>query len=82
MPLPLSPGMPIFLGSEVTTFLHKCESIAAITPTDPSSRHVVVVSPYYCTEATREMVIMMCGYERRDWAALKKRDAGCVSVYR
>jgi len=72
MPLPLSPGAPIFLGSDVTTFLHKYESIAAFTATDPSSRNVVVMLPYYCTEAIRETVMMMRGYERRDWAALKK----------
>jgi len=71
MPLPHSPGAPIFPGSEMTTFLQKYESIAAFTATDPSSRHVVVMLPYYCTEAIREMVMMMPSYERRDWVALK-----------
>jgi hypothetical protein len=72
MPLPLSPGAPIFLGSDLTTFLHKYESIAAFTAIDPSSRKVVVMLPCYCTEEIREMVMIMRGYERRDWAALKK----------
>jgi hypothetical protein len=66
MPLPYSPGAPIFRGSDVTTFLHKYESIAAFTATDPFSRNVVVMLPYYCTEAIRETVMMMRGYERRD----------------
>jgi len=72
MPLPLCPVAPIFLGADVTTFLHQYESVAAFTATDPSSRNVVVMLPYYCTEAIRETVMMMRGYERRDWAALKK----------
>jgi len=28
--------------------------------------------PYYCMEAIRKTVMLMHGYERRDWAALKK----------
>ena len=72
MPLLLSPGTPIFLSSDVTTFLHKYESIAAFTATDPSSRNVVVMLPYYCTEGIGETVMMMRGDGRRDWAALKK----------
>jgi hypothetical protein len=72
IPLPLCPGAPIFLGSDVTTFLHKSENIAPFTATDPSSQNVVVMLPYYCTEAIREMVMMMRGYERRDWAGLQK----------
>jgi len=72
MPLPYSPDAPIFRGSDVTTFLHKYESIAAYTATDPSSQNVVVMLPYYCMEGIRETVMMMRGYERRDCAALKK----------
>jgi hypothetical protein len=56
----------------VTLFLHNYESIAAFTAADHSSTHVVVMFPYYCTEPIRETVMMMRGYERRDWAALKK----------
>jgi hypothetical protein len=51
MPLLLSPGAPIFLDFDVTTFLHKYESIATYTATDISSRNVVVMLLYYCTEA-------------------------------
>ena len=72
MPLPFSPSASIFLGSDGTTFLHKYQSIAAFTGNDPSSRKFVVMLPYYCTEAIWETVKMMHGYERRDWAALKK----------
>jgi len=70
IPPALSPGAPINLGSNVTTFLHKYESIAAFTATDPSSQNVVVILPHYCMEAIWETVMMMRGYERRDWAAL------------
>jgi len=74
MPLPLSPGAPIFLGSDVTTFLHKYESLAACTSTDPTSSDAVTMFPYYRVEGSdvRDTVVMMRGYERRDWAALKK----------
>jgi hypothetical protein len=52
MPLPLSPGVPIFLGSDVTTFLQKYESIAAFTSTDPTSSDAVMTFPYYCVEGS------------------------------
>jgi hypothetical protein len=72
MPLPLSPGTCIFLGSDVPTVLHKYESITAFTATGHSSRNIVVMLPYYCTEAITVMVMMMHSYVRRDWAVLKK----------
>jgi len=72
MPLSLSPGAPIFLGFDMTTFLHKYESIAACTATDPSSQNVVVMLPYYCMEAIGQTVMMMRGYERRECTVLKK----------
>ena len=72
MPLRLCPGAPIFLRSDVTTFLHKYGSIAAFSATDPSSQNVVAMLPYYCSEAIRETVMMMPRYERQDWVALKK----------
>jgi len=71
MPLPLSPGTRIFLGCDVSTFLHKYESIAAFTATDPSSRNVVFMFPYFSMEAIRKTVMIMHSYERRDWVALK-----------
>jgi hypothetical protein len=73
MPLPLSPGAPIFLGSDVTTFLHKNESLAAFTSTDPTSSDAVTMFPYYCVEGSdvRDMVVMMRGYVERDWAVLR-----------
>jgi hypothetical protein len=63
MPLPRSPGAPIFLGSDVTTFLHKYESLASFTSTDPSSSDAVTMFPYYCVEGSdfRDTVIMMRG---------------------
>ena len=63
MPLPYSPGAPIFRGSDVTTFLHKYESIATFTSTDPSSSDAVTMFPYYCVEGSdvRDMVVMMRG---------------------
>jgi hypothetical protein len=72
MPIPLSPGVPIFLGSDVTTFLNKYESIATFTATDPFTQNVIVMFPYYCMAAIREIVMMICRYERQDWAVLKK----------
>jgi hypothetical protein len=74
MPLPLSPGAPIFLGSDVTTFLHKYESLAAFTSTDPTSSDAVTMFPYYCVDASnvRDTVVMMRGYVELDWAARKK----------
>jgi hypothetical protein len=72
MPLVHSRGVPSYLGSDMMTFLHKYESIAAFTATDPFSLNVVVMLPYYCTEAMRGLVMMLCCYESRHWAVLKK----------
>jgi hypothetical protein len=68
MPLPLSSGAPIFLGSDVTTFLHKYERLAAFTSTDPTSSDAVTMCPYYCVEGSdvRETVVMMRGYVERN----------------
>ena len=73
MPLPYSPGAPIFRGSDVTTFLHKYESLAAFTSTDPTSSDAVTIFPYYCVEGSdvRDTVVMMRGYVERDWAVLR-----------
>jgi hypothetical protein len=73
IPLPLSPGAPILLGSDMTTILSKFEIIAAFTGTGPSSRMVVIMLPYYCTETISERIMMLSSYERRDGAALKKK---------
>jgi hypothetical protein len=73
MPLPLSPGAPIFHGSDVTTLLHKYESIVTFTATDHCSRKVFVMLPYYSTEAIRETVMMMCSYVGRDWVTPKSQ---------
>ncbi|KAF8534660.1 hypothetical protein BDD12DRAFT_913260 [Trichophaea hybrida] len=60
IPLQNTPGAPSFHGIDVTIFLH--------------NQDVISMFPYYCAEGldVREKVIMMPGYERRDWAALKK----------
>ena len=73
MPLPNSPGAPIFPGSDVTTFLHKYEILAAFTVTDPSSSDAVTVFLYYCVEGSnvRDTVVTMHGYVERDWAVLR-----------
>jgi len=73
MPLPLSPGAPIFPGSDVMTFLHKYESLGAVTSTDPTSSDAVTMFPYYCVESSnvRATVVMMRGYVERDWAVLR-----------
>jgi hypothetical protein len=73
MPLPLSSGAPIFLGSDVTTFLQKYESLAAFTSTNPTSSDGVTMFLYYCVEASdvRDTVVMMHGYVERDWAVLR-----------
>ena len=73
MPLPLSPGAPIFLGSDVTTFLHKYKSLAAFTSTDPCSSDVVTMYPYYWVEGSdvRDIVVMMRGYVQRDWVVFR-----------
>jgi hypothetical protein len=64
MPLPLSPGAPIFLGSDMTTFLHKYESLLAFTSTNPPSSDAVTMFPYYCVEVSdvRNTVVIMHGY--------------------
>jgi hypothetical protein len=67
-----SPGAPRLLCSDVTTLLYKNERIANFTDTDSSTRNIVVMLPYYCTEEIRESAMMMQGYERRDWAAHTK----------
>ena len=74
MPLPDSPGVPIFGGSDVTMFVHKYESLAAFTSTDSFSFDAVTMFQYYCVEGSdvRDTVVMMRGYVERDWAALKK----------
>jgi hypothetical protein len=48
----------------VTAFLHKYESLAAFTSTDPSSPDAVTMFPYYCVECfdVRDKVVMMRGY--------------------
>ena len=63
MPLPYSPGAPIFRGSDVTTFLHKYESLASFTSTDPSSSDAVMMFRYYCVDGSdvRDTVVMMRG---------------------
>jgi hypothetical protein len=72
MPLVNSRGVPSYLGSDMMRCLHKYESIAAFTATDPFSLNVVVMLPYYCTEAMRGLVMMLCCYESRHCAVLKK----------
>jgi len=64
MPLPYSPGVAIVRGSDVTTFLHKYESLAAFTRTDPSSANAATIIPDYCVEPSdvRDTVVMMRGY--------------------
>ena len=49
MPLPLSPGATIFLGSDVTTFLLEYESVAAFTSTDRSSSDAAMTLQCSCT---------------------------------
>ena len=73
MPLPLCSGAPIFLGSDVTMFLHKYVSLAAFTSTDPTSSDAVTMFPYYSVEGSdvRDTVIMMRGYVEPDWAVLR-----------
>jgi len=70
MPLLYSPGMPIFCSSEVTTFLHKYESLTAFSNTDTSSSDAVTMIPYYCVEGSnvRDTVVIMLRYVERDWA--------------
>ncbi|KAF8242780.1 hypothetical protein K440DRAFT_638263 [Wilcoxina mikolae CBS 423.85] len=74
MPLPNTPGAPSFHGIDVTTFLHKYESLAAFTATDVTESSVIAMFPFYCAECSdvQEMVMMMRGYADRDWTALKK----------
>jgi hypothetical protein len=73
MPLPYSPGAPIFHGSDVTTFLHKYESLPAFTSTDPARSDANMMFLYYCAEGSdvRDTLVMMCGYMERDWAVLR-----------
>jgi hypothetical protein len=52
MALLLSPGAPIFLGSDVTTFLHMYESFTAFTSTDTSRADAVTIVPYYSVEGS------------------------------
>jgi len=78
MPLPYSPGAPIFRGSDVTTFLHKYQSLADFTSTNPASPKAVTMFPCYCVEGSgvRDTVVMMRGYVGPDWAVLR-----CKAVY-
>jgi len=64
MPLTHSPGVPIFLGSDVTTFLYKYESLATFTSTNPTSSDAVMMFLYHCVEGSniRDRVVMMRGY--------------------
>ncbi|KAF8252878.1 hypothetical protein K440DRAFT_269580 [Wilcoxina mikolae CBS 423.85] len=73
MPLPHTLGAPIFRGPDVTAFLHKYESLARFTGTDPSSKDVISMFPYYCAEGSdvRETVMLMHRYANRDWATFK-----------
>ncbi|KAF8243841.1 hypothetical protein K440DRAFT_32483 [Wilcoxina mikolae CBS 423.85] len=73
-PLPNAPGAPAFRERDVTTFLHKYESLAAFTATDVTESSVIAMFPYYCMQGpqVREKIMMMRGYTDRNWAALKK----------
>jgi hypothetical protein len=71
MPLPLSPAMHMFLRSELTIFFQKYGGIATFTATDPSSRTVIVKFHSYYTEAVRQTVMMIHGYECRNWVPLQ-----------
>ncbi|KAF8243355.1 hypothetical protein K440DRAFT_664156 [Wilcoxina mikolae CBS 423.85] len=61
-PHPNAPGPQAFHGRDVTTFLHKYESLAIFTATDVTESSVIAMLPYYCTEEIRETVMMMRGY--------------------
>jgi hypothetical protein len=65
MPLPLSPGAPILLGSDVTTVPHKHVSLAVFTSADPTSSDAVTMFPYYHVKGSdvQDTVVMMCGYK-------------------
>ncbi|KAF8538323.1 hypothetical protein BDD12DRAFT_842974, partial [Trichophaea hybrida] len=73
MLLPHTQGAPVFHGPDVTTFLHKYESLAAFTATDVTESSIIAMFLYYCAEGfkVREMVIMMRSFQCRDWAAMK-----------
>jgi hypothetical protein len=73
VPHPLNPRAPIFLGSDVTTFLHKYQSLAAFTNTNPTSSDPIMMFPYYCVEGSdvRDTVVMMHGYVQGDWCVLR-----------
>jgi hypothetical protein len=63
MPLPYSPGAPIFRGSDVTTFLHNYESLTAFPSKDPGSSDAITMFPYSCGEGSdvRDLLVMMRG---------------------
>jgi hypothetical protein len=73
MPLPLSPGAPIFLAFDVTTFLHEYERSAGSSSTDPTSSNAVTTFPYYRVEGfdVQDTVVMMGGYVELHWAVLR-----------
>ncbi|KAF8252128.1 hypothetical protein K440DRAFT_646563 [Wilcoxina mikolae CBS 423.85] len=52
MPLPNTPGTASFHRIDVTTFLHKYESLDHFTGTDPSNKDVISMFPYYCAEGS------------------------------
>jgi len=72
MPLPLSAGTYIFLGSDVMTFLNKYESLAIFTSTDPTSCDAGTMFPSYCVQGTHDpdTVVMMRRYVECDWVVL------------
>jgi hypothetical protein len=72
MPLPHSPALPIFCVSDVTTFLHKHESLAACTGTDQSTPNAIAMLPYYCMEEITVTVVMMRDSNDRDWDLINK----------
>jgi len=74
MPQADSPDMPIFRGTDLTTFLHKYGSLATVSSTDPSSSDVVTMFVYYFVEGSDDWVTvaMRPGYVEQDWATLKK----------
>jgi len=61
MPVLRSPDMPIILGSDVMTFLHKYEILAAVSSTNPTSSDAITMFPYYCVERSdvRDTVVIM-----------------------
>src|SRR5258708_4384328 len=70
MPMPSSPGTPLFDGADVTEFLARFEDMCDEYQIDAPSRAQKL--PRYCTVVVGRYVSTMTASQAKDWEVLKE----------